>query len=336
MHLPLRPALLLLGWCVAAGCPAGGDDTDDTELATELDTATDGEVHTDAPPLRACPNTAGCFLLSPAEAGLPASGHGATVNQVALRPATATRDELLLFLNGSGGAPLGVVSDPANNFYTAALDEGLHVLAVSYRSDQAIGVLCPTGSPNRDGCYEPTRTSLLTGRPQRGAASELDDITPDEGVYTRALAALTLLALRDPDGGWESFFDASTSDPEASLRWDKLLVAGHSQGGGHVALFGKRHAVARVVMLAAPCDSAGGRPATWLTRSPDYQTAATRFFGLGAASDPICPSQFDAWTALGMAPQAGDDTANLCPSADAHGAPAVCVENKSRWRDLLR
>lgn len=324
--LRLSPGLLL------AACGSAGDTAPDTGTegtAGGVDSGTNAS-------LRACPGVADCFLLTPAETGLPAGGAGAEVDQVALRPALSSRSELLIFLNGSGGAPLGPVGDPNHNLYTVARDEGLHALGVSYRSGRAIGLLCPPSALARDACYEPTRLSVLTGVPQTDAAPELADITPDEGVYARVAAALRTLASGDPDGGWAAFLDDREPDAERSIRWDKVLVSGHSQGGGHAALVGKLHAVARVVMLASPCDSVAGAPATWLTRSADYQTAASRFVGLGEASDSVCPAQFAAWDALDMSASAGDNSATLCADEDAHSAPVRCVENEPRWRAMLR
>ncbi|NCQ60446.1 MAG: hypothetical protein GW913_07230 [Myxococcales bacterium] len=340
-HMPrVRASCLLSLSFLLAACGTTSSTPTDAGLDGSHDAGLDGshDAGLDAATtsLRACPGVADCSLLTPVEEGLPASGAGAAVDQVALRPSASTRSQLLVHFNGSGGTPLGAVADPSHNFFTVARDEGLHVLAISYRSGQAIALLCPPSSATRDACYEPTRLSVLTGVPQPGAAAALSDITSDEGAFTRIVAALTTLASADPDGGWDDFLDPSAPDAESSIRWDKLLVSGHSQGGGHAVLLGKLHAVARVIMLASPCDSVSGAPASWVTRTAAYQTDASRFFGLGVASDRLCPTQFAAWTALGMPAAAGDDTASLCAGVDAHGAPVACVENESRWRTMLR
>jgi hypothetical protein len=277
-----------------------------------------------------------CFLLTPIETGLPSSGVGASESHIALRPASPTRGELLLFFNGSGGSPRTAIDDPAHNYYTVARDLGLHVLAVSYRSDEAIGRLCAPGSPTRDACFEPTRRAVITGEPQAGAAAELADIEVHEGIYGRVAAALRTLSLADPAGGWDAFVDESVSDPGASIAWADVIVSGHSQGGGHAALLGKLHAVSRVVMLASPCDGSAGSPATWLTRTAELQTDASRFFALGAMGDTICGAQYAAWPALGMSDAAGDDTAIVCAGAETHGAPIRCLENEPTWSAMLR
>lgn len=280
--------------------------------------------------LRQCQAAAGpnCFLLTPAETGL--KGEGANVDQFASRPATGARGKLLVFLNGSGGSPAGGTSGGLSSWYGVARDEGLHVLGVSYRSGEAVGTMCR----GDDACFEPTRVSQLTGVLQAGAANELSGLLGDEGVEVRLAAALRVLAERDPSGGWNDFTDTS----DGGVQWARLLVSGHSQGGGHAALLGKRHAVERVVMLASPCDArTDGTPASWLSDSTGWATSpATRFFGLWAEGDTTCPAAPAVWERLGMPVGARDVAAIGCAGAAAHGAPLQCTQNGEKWRQLLR
>lgn len=274
-----------------------------------------------------------CYLVSPAEAGLPASGAGATEDQYALRPTTNARGKLLLFLNGSGGSPRGAVVSPTANFYISGRDAGLHVLGLSYRSDKAIGQLCS----GVDACFEPARQTILRGAFQAGAPTELQGITADEGVYSRLYATLRTLAASDGGGGWDAFLTGGTS-AETSIVWSKILVSGHSQGGGHAALIGRDHAVDRVVMLSSPCDAVrNDAPATWLTKSAVYKTdPSVAFQGLGAPGDAICPAYAAAWVALEMPGNARRGDATVCAGAGAHGASLGCTENAPTWAAMLR
>lgn len=283
--------------------------------------------------LRTCNPDIGdvCFKLTPAEAGLEATGAGATVDQFALRPTANLRGVLLVFFNGSGGNPSAGAGTPTESFYGVARAQGLHVLAVSYVSGTAVGVLCGT-----DDCFEPTRTSILLGDQQMGAASALIDLTPDEGVFERIVKSLLALHDGDPAGGWSAFLDPTKPEPEAAIRWDKVMVAGHSQGGGHAALIGKRQQVARVIMLAAPCDGIGQSVATWLSSSAGYKTdPSTSFRGLWMPGDTTCPRAPFIFQALGMPASARNETARGCVAADPHGAPLRCPANAPNWVQLL-
>lgn len=274
-----------------------------------------------------------CYLVTPAEAGLPSGGSGAREDQYALRPTANPRGKLLVFLNGSGGSPRGAVTSPDKNFYGSGRDAGLHVLGLSYRSDKAIGQLC-AGS---DSCFEPARETILRGQFQGGAPADLQGIASDEGVYERLYAALRILAASDANGGWAEYLTPGVG-AESSIAWSKILVSGHSQGGGHAALIGRDHAVDRVVMLSSPCDATrNDLPASWLTKSAVYKTdPALNYQALGAPGDTICPSHAAAWLALGMPAGARRADATVCASSAAHGATLACPENASAWGAMLR
>jgi hypothetical protein len=323
---------------VACGAPAAAPDaaTLDARINDTGGSIVDA-ARDDAGPstLRRCPPETGdaCFLLTPIETGLPTTGAGADEDQVALRPLSGARGQLLLFFNGSGGSPTGGAATPETSWYTVARDAGLHVLGVSYRSADAIGLLCR----GDDTCFLPTRESILDGAFHTGAATALETITADEGIYARVRAALVLLARDDPDGGWNAFFDASETDAARSIRWELVLASGHSQGGGHAALLGRRHALARVVMLSSPCDAVVSAPASWLAGPGGYATdTTTRFFGLGSPGDTICPEHVAIWGSLGMPAAAQDDGAVACAgSTSPHGNSIRCVENAAAWQRLL-
>ncbi len=279
--------------------------------------------------MRSCPSAAGgtCFLLTPHETGL--SGEGADVDQYALRPAGGARGRLLVFLNGSGGSPEGGARGVQDSWYGVARAEGLHVLGVSYRSGAAVGALCR----GNDACFEPTRVTQLTGVFQPGAASELRDVVTDEGIEVRLASALRVLAERDPDGGWSDFVET-----DGGVQWARLFVSGHSQGGGHAALLGKRHAVERVLMLASPCDAlTDGTPASWLRDSMGWATApATQFFGLWSQGDQTCPAAPANWQRMGLPEAARDSVALQCAGETEHGAPLACTNNGERWKVMFR
>ncbi|MDP3231417.1 MAG: hypothetical protein Q8N26_01485 [Myxococcales bacterium] len=291
--------------------------------------------------LRPCPTRGAgamegdvCFVITPAETGLPASGAGATVDQYALRPSANARGQLLLFFNGSGGSPRAGTGTSAGSWYGVARAQGLHVLAPSYVSGSTVGGLCG----GLDACFEPTRATILTGDFVTGAADSLSDMTFDEAAFDRIAAALLTLSDSDRDGRWGDFLDRTKlPDAEAAIRWDKVIVSGHSQGGGHAALIGKRQSVARVVMLASPCDSAGGTVATWLSSPSGYKTdPSTTFFGLASMGDTTCPRAHDAWQALGMPSTAQTRDAPVCAGEAPHGAPLGCSSNAAAWAELLK
>lgn len=291
--------------------------------------------------LRRCPTTGRgavtgdeCLLLTPVESGLPPSGANANVDQYALRPTTGARGKLVVFFNGSGGSPLaGTRGSPSANFYATARAAGLHVLAISYRSDDSVGGLCK----GDDACYLPTRRAIITGAFEMGAAPALSGIATHEGALLRLYAGLSTLAARDPSGGWGAFIDPAAEKPGERIRWSTIVAAGHSQGGGHAALLGKAFAIDRVVVLASPCDQTPSGPASWLdvSKSMFATSPATKFHGLGAPGDAICSGYPAVWSSLGMDASRKHADATVCAGSAAHSAPLECVENAAAWKKML-
>jgi pimeloyl-ACP methyl ester carboxylesterase len=332
----MRTSVVCVGLVLLA-CP-GRDFTprDGGFVLPDAGRLTDGGQRVE---LRRCPTTGQgamegdvCFVVSPAETGLEASGTNANVDQYALRPQTNARGALLVFFNGSGGSPRAGTGTAAGSFYGVARAQGLHVLAVSYSSDSAVGQLCA----NQDACFEPTRASILLGEPQLGAAAAVNDLTPDEGAFERIARTVLYLAEGDASGGWEAFIDRTKlPDAEAAIRWESILVAGHSQGGGHAALVAKRQRVGRVVMLASPCDGDGMSVSGWLSSSMGWKTEPSRMRGLWSMGDTTCRRAPEAWTRLGLSPANRTDDAPVCAGETPHSAPLRCASNAARWAELL-
>ncbi len=298
------------------------------------------------PTLRRCATTgrggiAGdvCFNLTPIESGLNATGANADVDQYALRPTSNARGTLLIYLNGSGGSPRGAVISPDTNVYATARAQGLHVLAVSYRSDDAVAQLCATSvGAARDTCFLATRTSIVTGVAQPGAAAAVQSIALHEGVYARVGAALVALNVRDPEGRWNQFYDASAGrDVARALRWSSIMVAGLSQGGGHAALLARLHPVQRAVMFSSPCDATAlGEPSAWLTWSASaWQTPSANLRGFGSSRDTLCTTHVAAWDAMALPAANRADDAVVCTGETGHGAPIACADNAARWASLF-
>lgn len=318
------------GSLVDAGRPGDAGAADDAGLPVDAGTAAhpDGGTLTACPPLIVAP--AGCFTFTPADTGADPAGSNATEPHFALEPVVAAaQGRLLLFLNASLSHPRLQIASPTQNFYDAAATAGLHVLALSYSSQQVIGALC-----NTDACFADTRRSILEGVAAPDAAATVRDITEDEGVLWRLDAALRLLATERPTEGWDQFIRAGAS-PRERIAWDRVTAAGHSQGGGHAAYLGKTVALDRVIQLSSTCDEVGGAPAAWTADGVWATAPGTRSVGFGTASDGICPLHAAIWAAMGLDPSRRFDDAAVCDGSGAHGGSIGCADNAARWPTLF-
>jgi hypothetical protein len=249
-------------------------------------------------------------------------------------------------LLASAIAPAGAIADASKNFYNAASSLGYSVLALSYDSTDEIASMCGVASADA-GCYFPTRESIIRGIPQKGAASAVAGISLDEGIADRIVLTLQYLERNAPGNNWASFLQPAAvgAPPSDRVAWSKIVVAGHSQGGGHAAAVAKLFNVHHVIQLAATCDETDGQPIPWTNgQTAGWASNPARFEGLAVATvfsgnvavggDTICARHKANWQNLGMLSY--DDSAATCAGVNAHGAPVKCTENYPTWVSMLK
>ncbi|MFN8718648.1 MAG: BPSS1187 family protein [Gemmatimonas sp.] len=194
------------------------------------------------------------------------------------------RGRLFLFLPGTGAI--------AQNYRLVAQEAaraGYHAVSLSYVNDTPVGTLCAGQSAT---CYEQTRDEILTGLPRSGV------VVVDRGnsIESRVVRLLRYMQQRDPARAWTQFVQG-----DSTLRWDRIAVAGHSQGGGHALFIARQHAVFRVASFASAGDLVAGIPVPWMTTP--FATPAARIYGFISERDELVPfaPTITAWSGLGLA-----------------------------------
>jgi hypothetical protein len=197
-------------------------------------------------------------------------------------PATPARGRLFLFLPGTDATP-----SVYQKICRHAAVLGWHSLGLMYQNGDAVNALCPSDPQ----CAGLVRAEVLDGIDR----TPLVNVDAANSITNRLVKALLYLAQVAPTEGWGQFLDASHAP-----RWERIVVAGHSQGGGHAAFIAKTHAVSRCLMFASADTVANGDAATWMVEPG--ATPPERFFGLAHLGDPLIPpaAQRTGWTALGM------------------------------------
>ena len=142
----------------------------------------------------------------------------------------------------------------------------------------------------QDACFFPTRQTIISGQFQSGAYSGLTGIRLDEGIIDRTIRALQWLSVHDSAHGWSNFLN-SDRNLSSILAWSKVVVSGHSQGGGHAAATGKLFPVSRVIQFSASCDqTTASLPASWTNgAASSWQSDPKLFFGLPRARSESIP-----------------------------------------------
>ena len=199
-------------------------------------------------------------------AALPAATDAAIIwpdapHRVYFDPAARHRNQLLVFLPGTGGRNAG----PPREFSMTAAELGYHVVDLAY-PNAISATVCWRDSDSA--CFEKFRQEIIDGRD----ISPLIAIGRADSIENRLEKLLRLLDVQEPGKGWGGFLA-----PAGGVAWEKVALAGQSQGGGHAALIAREHKVARVLMFSAPKDYNRQlhKPAPWYRQG---RTPVQRFF----------------------------------------------------------
>ena len=197
-----------------------------------------------------------------------------TESHVAITPAaTAIKaGRLFVFLPGTGATP---------SLYRLILrsgaSRGFHAIGLNYPNPTAIGSLCQDSTDAN--CYWDTRREVITGTD----SSSLISVIPADSIVNRLLKAVSYLNQQYPAEGWGQFLAAGSID------WSKIIMAGHSQGGGHAGAMAKLYSLNRAVYFSSPADWSNktGAPATWTTMT--NVTPLAKQYGFSHLQDNLVP-----------------------------------------------
>lgn len=215
-------------------------------------------------------------------------------------PTMAPAGRLFVFLPGTDGTPTMY-----RKILRVGAARGYHAIGLNYPNPVPVGLLCRNSLDA--GCYWDVRREIIAGND----LTDRVDIDLPNAIDTRLTMALSYLSTQFPTEGWGQFLDGGTPV------WSRIVMAGHSQGGGHAAIIAKLRRLARAVYFAAPADwqAVSDAPAEWLSRTP--QTPAGSQYGFTHLEDPLVP--YDelrrVWSALGL------DAFGAPTSVDGQAAP---------------
>ena len=280
----MRPSRTFATWCAAfalCSCGGGGGSVaPPVAVVTPAPTATPAPVPTPTPNLASVERDVLPALTDPAIT-LALSAHFTIKPGAAVTPT----GKLFVMLPGTGAIP---------RFYREIVrtgaTRGYHGVGLTYPNDVSVGDRCaPSTDPD---CAGKVRREVVTGED----SSPLIAISRAESIAGRLTLLLGTLDRTYPGEGWGQFLVGGQPD------WAKIVVAGHSQGGGHAGFMAKLFALERSVMFSAPGDTglAPGSNATWY--SLPNVTSLTRQFGFTHTGDELIPFGFVLlnWRAIGI------------------------------------
>ena len=178
---------------------------------------------------------------------------------------------LVVFLPGTALAP---------DDYSALIADfslhGFHALGLFYPSAEGQNGCgrSRTATPVDLNCTFRERLRVLTGE----AVSTHTNITQPDSIVGRVSKALAYLG-----APWTRWLDAA-----GSPRWERIVVAGHSNGADHAAFLAKTYRTARALFFSGPNDWVGQ------SRYGTYSVSAPWLFESGA-TPPALRYGFALW-----------------------------------------
>jgi hypothetical protein len=183
-------------------------------------------------------------------------------------PQASPKHRLFLFIGGTGSKAIN----------SLAMDQifaqwGYHALSIDYENNVLAAALAHSTNPM---VFDRYRNAIITGAP----VSDRVKVDPANSILNRFQKLLIYLAIHDPKGGWDEFLE------DKKPVWNRIIVAGHSQGSGHAAYIGKMFGVDRVLIFSGPQDYLDNfeKPAPWLSR--ESATPPSHFFAFLSLNDP--------------------------------------------------
>lgn len=194
--------------------------------------------------------------------------------------------KLLLFLPGTNGI---AIKGPKKLFDTA-VQQGYAVINLSYINTPAIARLCKDKNLKKNSnCAEEFRNRRVYG----DTTFSLINDKPYDAILNRFTKLLIYLSKNDKDRKWDYYLE------NGKPKWDKIALAGQSQGGGMSAFIAKKHLVSRVIDFSGGWDySAKNKIATWYFK--ESVTPMDRWYGTYHLKEPAASTIIKTYKALNI------------------------------------
>jgi hypothetical protein len=159
-------------------------------------------------------------------------------NFVYLNQSISPKNLLLVHLPGSYGEP-----KRATIFGSLAANQGFHSIGLMYPNVPTVGSFCTNNADLT--CFENVRREIIEGVDHSNEIS----IPFNEGIHNRIKKLISYLSINYPNENWGQYLDGN-----GEVNWEKIIVSGHSQGGGHAAVMAKYFPLKRALCFSSPKD----------------------------------------------------------------------------------
>jgi len=229
---------------------------------------------------------------------------------------------LLVWLPGTHGR----AAPGQRHFFETAAEQGYRLISLTYLNAEAVSQVC-VGSALRSlpSCAARMRQHRVWGEPQ----TRLIDDRPEDAIVPRLTQLLKHLARSDAAGHWEQYLEGE--EP----RWERIVLAGQSQGGGMAGFIAKTRRVAGVLMFSGGWDHrADGDIAEWYAR-PGL-TPPQRLHGTFHQDEPQASTMERIYRRMGLPADHIHALSLPVKARSPHGEGIANPVYKPLWEQMLK
>jgi hypothetical protein len=219
------------------------------------------------------------------------------------------RHQLLVMIPGTGGRAIDFRA-----FDSTFAAMGYYVVSLDYVND-VITTVCSKSEDST--CFDHFRQEIMFGTD----VSDKVAVDSANSLVNRLTKLLLYQAAVDKE--WAGFVN------KGKVRWEKVIAAGHSQGAGHAAYFGKQFPLRGVLMFSGPQDYLQyfKAPAHW--QQERGVTPVKRYYAFLHNADPF-NYQYQVADVSVINHQAVTDTAMVQPGQPVHSTRSILVTDIDR------
>ena len=192
-----------------------------------------------------------------------------SAHEVCLDTRTTLKNKLFVFLPGTTGYPATY-----KLIVKQAASQGYHAIGLMYPNDASIYTASNNDTTNT--LFEKCRQEIFDGTDQTSGVS----VDTNNCIKNRLYKLLVYLQSTYPTQNWSQYI------LNGQINWSKIVVAGHSQGGGHAFFIAKKVAVDKAISFSSiDWNSALNRSAAWVTQVG--ATPINKFYSFNGTNDEI-------------------------------------------------
>lgn len=208
------------------------------------------------------------YLITPSTTNTSISSYN-NDHYVCIDTRLSLKNKLFVFLPGTTGFPSAY-----KLIVKKAASLGYHAIGLMYPNSTDIYTAASNSADNNE--FGRCRQEIFDGSNQTNGVS----VDTNNCIKSRLYKLLYYLQQQHPDQNWGQYL------LNGSINWSKIVISGHSQGGGHAFYIAKQVGVDKAISFSSiDWNSSIGASANWVTTTG--ATPISKFYSFNGTNDEI-------------------------------------------------